>query len=108
MPDEELRVVLYKRWRLRDGVSMDRVTKLVTDRVVPHYRKLCEETVLGLEALDENTVLTTQRWPSRAVLDQATSGDRFEDWWRGYQPILSVWDSALEFEDEWESHVVLG
>jgi len=59
------------------------------------------EAVLGLEALDDTTVLAIQRWPDRAALDEAMNGDRFAEWWREYLPILAAWDAALEFEEEW-------
>ena len=101
-------VVLYKRWRLREGVRLDHVARLVSERVVPHYGKLCEAAVLGLEALDEKTVLAIQRWPDRPTLEQTTNGGRFERWWREYRPILAEWDAALELEDEWVSEVLIG
>lgn len=102
------RLVLYKRWRLRDGVTIDRVATLVADRVIPHYRVLSEKAVLGLEALDDRTVLAIQRWPDRAARDEAMNAAGFEGWWREYLPILAEWEIALELEEEWESEVLLG
>lgn len=101
-------VVLYKRWRLRDGVSHQQVVDLVVTRIVPHYRSLCAEVELALEATDPTTVLAIQRWPSREKLDEVMSGDRFEMWWREYQPILAGWDSMLIFDEEWDSEVLVG
>ena len=82
--------MLYKRWRLRDGVTVDQVAALVRDRIVPHYRELSEDVRLGLEVLDATHVLAIQRWPDRATLDNAMHGERFDEWWRDYAPILAA------------------
>ena len=65
---EQRRLVLHKRWRLRDGVTVDQVAALVRNRIVPHYRQLSDDVRLGLEVLDASHVLAIQRWPDRATL----------------------------------------
>lgn len=108
MTASERPVVLYKRWLLRDGVTLDEVVELVRNEVAPHYRTLDPRVVLGLEALRDDAVLAIQRWPSRGVLDQTRTGRRFQDWWAAYQPVLAAWDALLEFDDEWETQDLLG
>lgn len=100
-------VTLYKRWRLREGATVERVIALVQDQVVPHYRRLSADARLELEQLDPSTVLAIQRWPSRAVLDEALSGHRFDEWWQQYLPVLRDWDTMLELDAEWEGSVLL-
>lgn len=80
MRPNERPVVLYKRWRLRDGVSREQVTELVANRIVPHYRRLSSDAVLDLEATDKGTLVAIQRWPSRGKLEQAMTGPHFEAW----------------------------
>jgi hypothetical protein len=108
MRPTERPVVLYKRWRLRHGVSHQQVVDLVVNRVAPHYRKLSVDVELALEATDPTTVLAIQRWPTREALEEAMSGGRFEAWWREYQPILAAWDAMVVFDEEWESDVLVG
>lgn len=105
---ERRRHVLYKRWRLRDGVTVDQVAALVRDLIVPHYRELSEDVRLGLEVLDATHVLAIQRWPDRATLDRTMRGARFDRWWRDYAPILAEWDAALELEEEWQGEELIG
>ena len=105
---ERRRHVLYKRWRLRDGVTVDQVAALVRDLIVPHYRELSEDVRLGLEVIDASRVLAIQRWPDRATLDRTMRGARFDRWWRDYAPILAEWDAALELEEEWEGEELIG
>ena len=100
-------VILSKRWRLREGVTLAEVVTLVEEGVAPHYRKLSDQVVLGLEALEDGRVLAIQRWSDQAALDQATRGERFAEWWRDYQPILAAWDAALEFEEEWQTEALI-
>lgn len=99
-------LVSYKRWRLREGVTVDQVAQLVANHIVPHYRLLSTEVVLGLEDVGDDTVLALQRWPSRASRDEAMSGEEFERWWQDYLPILAHWDALVEFEAEWEGEVI--
>jgi hypothetical protein len=98
----------YKSWRLRPGVVLDDVVALVTERVAPHYALLSDEVELGLERIDDDTVLAIQRWSSRRVRDAAMQGPAFESWWAAYQPALAAWDAALEYVDEWEGEDLLG
>lgn len=107
MARAERGVTLYKRWRLRDGVTIDQVRVLVVSAIVPHYRTLCDDVVLGLEAVGPREVLAIQRWPDRSTLETTMQGPRFDDWWQAYQPILAVWDAALEYVDEWEGENLL-
>lgn len=101
-------VVLYKRWLLRDGATLDDVVGLVRAKVAPHYRTLSAEVVLGLESHGAGAVLAIQRWPSRASLERATGGARFQEWWQDYQPVLAAWDDLVEFGCEWETEDLLG
>ena len=98
------RVILYKRWLLRDGVGVDQVAEVVLDAIVPMYRRLSEDVELGLElSTDQRSVLTIQRWRCRNALVRAMSGPGFESWWSEYQPILSRWDAMLALDSEWET-----
>jgi hypothetical protein len=100
-------VILYKRWRLREEVTLDDVVALVTQAVAPHYGALDTRVVLGLEAQGGDAILAIQRWPSRDVLAQATTSPRFQDWWQAYQPVLAAWDALVEFDSEWETEDLL-
>ena len=97
-------MILYKRWRLCDGVGIDQVAQAVRDWIAPMYKRLSEDVELGLElSTDQRSVLAVQRWRSRDALVRAMSGPGFESWWSEYQPILSKWDPLLAFDSEWET-----
>jgi len=107
MKETHRAVILYKRWRLRKEVPLDRVVALVTQGVAPHYGALDTRVVLGLEAQGDDAILAIQRWPSRDVLAQTTASPRYEDWWQAYQPVLAAWDALVEFDSEWETEDLL-
>jgi len=101
-------VILYKRWRLHDGTDVEQVRTLVSESIVPMYRALSADVVLGLELCsDRRSVLAIQRWRSRTRLERAMSGPAFPRWWSGYQPILAKWDALLVLESEWETDELL-
>ncbi|SDS80996.1 hypothetical protein SAMN04488570_2751 [Nocardioides scoriae] len=100
-------MVLHKRWRLHDGVTTDQVARLVAERVVPHYARLSDQVVLGLEADEDGTVVALQRWSSREALAAATSGTAYDRWWAAYLPVLAEWDRLVSFQEEWETTVLL-
>ncbi len=101
---ERQRVIVYKRWLLRDHVTADHVASIVRDAIEPMYRRLSNDVALGLElSKDGRSVLAIQRWQSRRALEQALSGPRFERWWSQYQPILAQWDALVVFDSEWET-----
>lgn len=97
----------YKRWCLREGVTADQVAQLVAAHIVPHYRLLSAEVVLGLEATDRDCVIAVQRWPNSASRDAAMSGEDFDRWWQAYLPTLARWDALVEFDVEWECEVLI-
>jgi hypothetical protein len=98
------RVIVYKRWLLRDQVTADHVAAIVRDSIEPMYRRLSGAVALGLElSADGRSVLAIQRWQSRRALERALSGPRFERWWSQYQPILAQWDDMVVFDSEWET-----
>lgn len=99
--------IFYKRWLLRDGVALDDVVALVSQRVVPHYRRLDDTVTLRLEAEGERAVLAIQRWPSRGAFDRAMEGPGFEDWWDAYRPVLVEWDALVELDTEWETRQLI-
>jgi len=79
--------LIYKRWRLRDGVNVQAVVSMVRDRIVPHYRILDPTARPGLEQIEgSRAVLAIQRWPGRGRRDQAMAGAAFEAWLAAYQP----------------------
>ena len=101
---ERRRVIVYKRWLLRDQVHPDHVAAVVRDEIVPMYQRLSDDVALGLElSPDGRSVLAIQRWQSRRAFQQALSGPRFERWWSRYQPILAQWDAMVVFDSEWET-----
>ena len=102
-----VKMTLYKRWRLLPEVDCSTVVSLVRDRIVPHYARLDPAARLELEQVDERTLLTIQRWPSRRRYEKAISGDQFDRWWQQYVPILEEWETMLEFDAEWEGSVLL-
>ena len=97
-------LVLYKRWRLRPAATLEDVVDLVGRQVLPAYRRLSDDVVLGLElASDGRSVVAIQRWSSSSAHEAATSGDGYASWWAGYEPTLVEWDRLVDLVDEWGS-----
>lgn len=97
-------LMLYKRWRLRDGVEVRDIAALVQREILPTYRRLSAEVTLGLEvSLDGASVIAIQRWSSPTAHDAATSSGHFTQWWTDYEPLLARWDRLVEFDAEWSS-----
>ena len=95
-------LVLYKRWSLRPGVTVDAVRRFVEQEIVPRYASLSADVELGLEAdTDGSSVLAIQRWSSVEAHQQATTGARYDAWWSEYEPRLTAWDDLVDFADEW-------
>lgn len=107
MTDPQAPLTLYKTWRLRDAADLGAVVALVSGAIAPHYARLSPDARLELEQLDERTLLAIQRWPSRAALEAATTGEGYEHWWQEYLPVLEQWGTLLDFVDEWEGSVLL-
>ena len=107
MTPQPVKLTLYKRWRMRPDVDGSTVVALVRGEVIPHYARLDPSAQLALEQLDGRTLVTIQRWPSRARYEQAFSGPGFAAWWAQYEPILREWDSLLDFDAEWEGTVLI-
>lgn len=97
-------LVLYKRWRLRPGVTLEDVVALVQRQVLPAYQRLSSEATLGLElALDGTSVVAIQRWSSSDAQEAVVSADGYTNRWASYEPSLKEWDRLVEFVDEWSA-----
>ena len=95
-------VILYKRWKLRSGVTTEAVRHFVEKEIVPQYASLSPDVELGLEAdADGLSVLAVQRWRSAEAHLHASTGAEYELWWSEYEPRLAGWDRLVEFADEW-------
>ena len=102
-PDHR-QLVLYKRWTLRAGASVDDVAALVREHIAPAYRRLSPEVTLHLEvALDNRSIVAIQRWSSTAAHRAATSAGTYATWWSEYESALQQWDQLVDLTSEWSS-----
>jgi hypothetical protein len=101
--------VTYKRWRLKEGKPEADLVALVRNEIIPHYAQLDVPVGIALHRIgDSRSYLALQYWQSRAAWETTTSSDFYRSWLDAYGPILARWDQLMEFEDEWESEVILG
>lgn len=98
------RLILYKRWKPRQGATSEQIIAFVRDVTIPMYAKLSADVQIGLEfATDGRSILAVQKWTNRAAHEAATSGPAFKAWWKEYEPQLVGWDRLLVFDSEWET-----
>ncbi len=97
-------VTMYKRWSLRDGVTVEEVAAFARQHIQPAYQRLSPDVTLGLEmAGDGLSIVAVQRWTSGGARDAATSGERYAIWWAANERTLELWDQLVIFADEWKS-----
>lgn len=103
------RLVLVKRWALRDGYAESELLDLVRNDVVPRYERLAGCLGLGLLRIRHTrSYLALQHWESREAWQLATSSDSYPAWLAEYAPVLERWNDMMELEDEWETEDALG
>lgn len=103
------RLVVVRRWTLRDGRSESELLDLVQNRVIPHYDRLPACVGLGLLRIHATrSYLALQHWESRKARQSVMSSDAYADWVDAYEPTLERWNDMMEFEEEWETEDALG
>lgn len=96
-------VILWGRWRLREGQQEAALVGLMRYVMIPHYAYYDSRIKLGLQHIPDSRVyLTTQRWPSREAWAAFSTSPFYEAWMADYEPILEQWDALVELEEEWE------
>ena len=99
----------YKRWALRLGCDESELVELVSEQIVPHFRKLKGCLGLGLLRIEgTRSYLALQYWESRKRWRETTGSDYYKTWYEEYLPILDRWDEIMIFEEEWDAEDLLG
>lgn len=96
-------VIIYGRWRLREGQQEAALVGLMRYAMIPHYANYDIQIKLSLlRVADSRVYLTMQRWPSREAWAAFPTSPFYEAWMADYEPILEQWDALVELEEEWE------
>ena len=101
-------VLIYGRWRLKDGRQEAALVDLMRTAMVPQYQKYGNRVELSLlRVADAQSYLVIQRWPSRKDWEDFPTSIFYEIWFAEYEPILERWDELMELEEEWECEELL-
>lgn len=101
-------LIIYSRWRLREGKQEVELLDLMHDAVIPYYAVYDPRIKLGLlHIADSPFYLATQRWPDHEAWAAFPASPLYEAWFAAYEPILEQWDALVELEEEWECEELL-
>ena len=101
--------ITYKRWALRDGREESELVELVSQQIVPHFKKLQGCLRLGLRRIEgTRSYLALQYWESHERWRETTRSEYYRAWYEEYLPILDRWDAIMVFEEEWDAEELLG
>ena len=103
------RLVVVRRWALREGHNESELLDLVRSSVIPRYDRLAGCLGLGLLRIHgTRSYFALQHWKSREARQSTMSSCAYSRWLDAYGPTLEWWNAMMEFEDEWETADALG
>jgi hypothetical protein len=101
-------VMIWGRWRLREGKQEAELLDLMRNAMIPHYQKYGNRVNISLLRIaDSRSYLMLQRWPDRETWTAFPTSMFYEIWFAEYEPILEQWDALMELEEEWECEELL-